>query len=247
MKKLLLSALAIASIGTGCAVLAQTVEGLDLDAIRARSAKSEQDATALVNEVERRGDAFRKDAQTVQAVALEQMRTIDKASLPRGPAGAVDFDEMIQAASANLKEAQGTAPQFMVFVSTSMPEQALKRIIADTSAAGGVVVFRGFPGNSGKAFIAALSRVVEKDQQFASIGIDPRLFRAFDVTAVPTMVVSSSDFTPCDGLTCKTTPPPFDRIEGNVTVRYALETFAGENGPGALVARTALANLGRNP
>ena len=247
MKKLLLSALAIASIGTGCAVLAQTVEGLDLDAIRARSAKSEQDATALVNEVERRGDAFRKDAQTVQAVALEQMRTIDKASLPRGPAGAVDFDEMIHAASANLKENQGTAPQFMVFVSTSMPEQALKRIIADTSAAGGVVVFRGFPGNSGKAFIAALSRVVEKDQQFASIGIDPRLFRAFDVTAVPTMVVSSSDFTPCDGLTCKTTPPPFDRIEGNVTVRYALETFAGENGPGALVARTALANLGRDP
>ncbi|AOW24716.1 MULTISPECIES: type-F conjugative transfer system pilin assembly protein TrbC [Sphingomonadaceae] len=247
MKKFLLSALAIASIGTGCAVLAQTVEGLDLDAIRARSAKSEQDATALVNEVERRGDAFRKDAQTVQAVALEQMRTIDKANLPRGPAGAVDFDEMIQAASANLKEAQGTAPQFMVFVSTSMPEQALKRIIADTSAAGGVVVFRGFPGNSGKAFIAALSKVVEKDQQFASIGIDPRLFRAFDVTAVPTMVVSSSDFTPCDGLTCKTTPPPFDRIEGNVTVRYALETFAGENGPGALVARTALANLGRNP
>ena len=247
MKKFLLSALAIASVGTGCAVLAQTVEGLDLDAIRARSAKSEQDATALVNEVERRGDAFRKDAQTVQAVALEQMRTIDKANLPRGPAGAVDFDEMIQAASANLKEAQGTAPQFMVFVSTSMPEQALKRIIADTSAAGGVVVFRGFPGNSGKAFIAALSKVVEKDQQFASIGIDPRLFRAFDVTAVPTMVVSSSDFTPCDGLTCKTTPPPFDRIEGNVTVRYALETFAGENGPGALVARTALANLGRNP
>ena len=38
MKKLLLSALAIASIGTGCAVLAQTVEGLDLDAIRASNA-----------------------------------------------------------------------------------------------------------------------------------------------------------------------------------------------------------------
>ena len=247
MKKFLLSALAIASIGTGCAVLAQTVEGLDLDAIRARSAKSEQDATALVNEVERRGDAFRKDAQTVQAVALEQMRTIDKANLPRGPAGAVDFDEMIQAASANLKEAQGTAPQFMVFVSTSMPEQALKRIIADTSAAGGVVVFRGFPGNSGKAFIAALSKVVTKDQQFASIGIDPRLFRAFNVDAVPAMVVTSTDFTPCDGLTCRSEPPPFDRIVGNVTVRYALETFSDANGPGALIAKTALANLGRAP
>ena len=49
MKKLLLSALAIASIGTGCAVLAQTVEGLDLDAIRAQ-----QDADG-VSERELRG------------------------------------------------------------------------------------------------------------------------------------------------------------------------------------------------
>lgn len=130
---------------------------------------------------------------------------------------------------------------------TLMPDQALKRIIAETSAAGGVVVFRGFPGNSGKAFIAAISKVVEKQQQFASIGIDPRLFRAFNVTAVPTYVVSSTDFTPCDGLTCRSDPPPFDSMVGNVTVRYALETFAQENGPGALMARTALANLGRTP
>jgi conjugal transfer pilus assembly protein TrbC len=36
-------------------------------------------------------------------------------------------------------------------------------------------------------------------------------------------------------------------MEGNVTVRYALETFADANGPGALVARTALANLVRTP
>ncbi|MFC0683994.1 type-F conjugative transfer system pilin assembly protein TrbC [Novosphingobium clariflavum] len=247
MKKLLLSIAAIASIGTGAAVLGQSVEGLDLDAVRARSAKADADAAALVGEVQRRGEAFRQDAQTVQAVAMEKMRTIDKTRLPKGPAGVVDFDEMIQTASANLKDNRGTAPQFMVFVSTSMPPQALKRIIAETSAAGGVVVFRGFPGNSGKAFIAALAKVVDKEQQFASIGIDPRLFRAFDVSAVPTYVVASSDFTPCDGLTCKTTPPPFDRMEGNVTVRYALETFADANGPGALVARTALANLVRTP
>lgn len=121
MKKLLLSIAAIASIGTGAAVLGQSVEGLDLDAVRARSAKADADAAALVGEVQRRGEAFRQDAQTVQAVAMEKMRTIDKARLPKGPAGVVDFDEMIQTASANLKDNRGTAPQFMVFVSTSMP------------------------------------------------------------------------------------------------------------------------------
>lgn len=46
------------------------------------------DAQALSTEVQRRGDAFRKDAETVHAVAMEQVRTIDRANLPkdrRGP------------------------------------------------------------------------------------------------------------------------------------------------------------------
>jgi conjugal transfer pilus assembly protein TrbC len=34
---------------------------------------------------------------------------------------------------------------------------------------------------------------------FANIGIDPRLFRAFDVQAVPTYVAVSSDFDLCAG------------------------------------------------
>ena len=88
-----------------------------------------------------------------------------------------------------------------------------------------------------------MSKVVSKDDQFASIGIDPRLFRAFDIAAVPTYVAVSSDFTPCDGLACKSVPPPFDAMSGNVSVTYVLETFSQDNGPGALVARTALANM----
>ena len=88
-----------------------------------------------------------------------------------------------------------------------------------------------------------MSKVVTKDDQFAAIGVDPRLFRAFRVEAVPTYVAVSSDFSPCDGLACTTTPPPYDAMSGNVTVAYALETFAEDNGPGALVARTALSNI----
>jgi conjugal transfer pilus assembly protein TrbC len=234
------ASLAVASVS---AVLAQTVEGLDLDAIRARSAEHRADAEALAGEVVRRAESFREDAEEIRKNGLAAVKALDPKSLPAGPAGPVDFDEIVTAASENLTDKRGQAPLFMVFVSLSMPEAALKPIIRDVSQAGGLVVFRGFPGNSAKQFVARLSKVVDDQSQFASIGIDPRLFRAFDVSAVPTYVVASTDFDLCDGLTCKTLAPPHDAMAGNVSTRYALSTFSDDSGPGALVARTALRNL----
>jgi conjugal transfer pilus assembly protein TrbC len=77
----------------------------------------------------------------------------------------------------------------------------------------------------------------------ASIGIDPRLFRAFDVQAVPTYVAVSSDFDLCAGFSCQTKVPPYDRMTGNVTVEYALSSFVDGRGPGARVAAVGLSNL----
>ena len=89
--------------------------------------------------------------------------------------------------------------------------------------------------------IAAVRNVV--DQAGASnVAIDPRLFRSFRVDRVPTYVALSSDFEPCDQLDCVTTPPPHNRVAGNVSVGYVLETFSNANGPGAPVSRVALAN-----
>lgn len=234
------SALGVAFVAQ---VAAQNVEGLDIGAIRARAQAQQEDAAALAAEVSKRADALREDASQVEGAALQQVRAIDPKSLPKGPAGAVDFDEIVTAASDNMKDNRGQAPLFMAFVSLSMPEDTLKRVIKDVSQAGGVVVFRGFPNNSAKQFVARLTKVVDKQSQFASIGIDPRLFRAFDVAAVPSYVVTSTDFDLCDGLNCKTVAPPHDSMAGNVTVEYALSTFAEARGPGALVAQTALRNL----
>jgi conjugal transfer pilus assembly protein TrbC len=228
--------------GVGAA-LARTGDDLDFDAIRARAAAQNEDAAVLSTEILRRAEEYRPDAQAIETAARQTVRHLDASALPGGPAGAFDFDEMIAAASANLRDNRGTAPQFMVFVSLAIPEKALEQIIDQTSAAGGFVVFRGFPNNSARQFVAGMSRVVSNADQFASIGVDPRLFRAFGVTAVPTYVAVSSDFSLCDGLTSTTSPPPFDAMSGNVTVRYALETFADNNGPGALVARAALGNM----
>lgn len=238
------SLVTLAGLASISALLAQTVDGVDIHAVKKLSADLAAEAQAFVDQVKDRGDQFRDEAAAVRENGTENMRRISAKDLPRGPAGPVDFDEIVQGAATNASARGGEAPQFIVFASLSMPEASLKQLVRDTAAAGGVVVFRGFPNNSAREFVARIGKVVEQGQ-FASIGIDPRLFRAFDVQAVPTYVSVSSDFDLCAGFSCTTKVPPYDRMTGNVTVDYALSTFVDGNGPGARVAAVALANLKR--
>ena len=242
MRRLTILVAGIAALG-GIQALAQTVDGLDLGAIKRRSADMKQDAETFAEQVRHRGDAFRQEAIAVREKGTANMVSLAKADLPKGPDGAVDFDEIIKGAGANVAGTKGEAPQFIVFASLSMPPASLRQLIADTAKAGGVVVFRGFPNNSMKAFTQLLGQVVTDKDQLSNVGIDPRLFRAFNVQAVPSYVAVSSDFDLCSGLGCATQVPPYDRITGNVTVRYVLDTFISAHGPGAGIASVALRNL----
>ena len=244
MRLLTMGVLALLGTAGLSALLARSVDGVDVQAVKKRAADLAAEAQAFVDQVKDRGDQFREDAETVRTSGTENMRRVAGTELPKGPTGAVDFDEIVQGAAKNVGARSGEAPQFIVFASLSMPDPALKQLVRDTASAGGVVVFRGFPNNSAKEFVGRISKVVERDQ-FANIGIDPRLFRAFDVQAVPTYVAVSSDFDLCAGFSCTTKLPPYDRMVGNVTVDYALSTFASGNGPGARIAAGALSNMKR--
>ena len=223
--------------------VAQNVDGLDLEAIRQRSATLKEDAETFVNHVKGRGDAFRDEALAVQKTGTDSLVELAKADLPMNGDGPVDFDEIIKGAAQNVAGTKGDAPQLIVFASLSMPPKALRQLIGDASRAGGIVVFRGFPNNSMKDFSKALGKVVNEQDQLANVGIDPRLFRAFDVKAVPTYVAVSSEFDLCSGFNCKTDLPAHDRMTGNVSINYVLETFVDAHGPGAGVAAVALRNL----
>lgn len=227
------------------AALAQTIDGIDLKAIKERATEATADAQTLVDAVAGKGEAHRGEAEQLREEGLAAVGRIDAADLPKGPGGAVDFDELLSGAAANTRTPMGEGPMFIVFASLSMPEASLTRLIADTTKAGGVVVFRGFPGGSTKAFAEGLKRVVTNEGEEAHIAIDPRLFRAFKVTAAPTFVAVGREYELCDGLDCTSRAPDHDRITGNVTAEYALETFVGGRGPGAGVARVALAQLAK--
>jgi conjugal transfer pilus assembly protein TrbC len=223
---------------------AQTAHDIDVDALRARSAPHSEEAARLVAHL--RDEAAKQSEQAVEAAksGSANLERLGSAALPSGPKGPVDFDEVIKGASAALKPERG-APMLMVFASLSMPPKSLKALIEDTAKSGGVVLFRGFPDNNMKAFATKLGRVIDDKTLFGNVAIDPRLFRAYNVQAAPTYVVSASAFDVCDGLDCTTITPPFDRMVGNVTVEYALTTFTQGRGPGAAVAGVALAQLRR--
>lgn len=148
------------------ALLAQTIDGLDVQAIKKRSADLAADAQAFVDQVKDRGDEFREEAVVIREAGTENMRQVAAKDLPKGPAGPIDFDEIVQGASKNASAKGGDAPQFIAFASLSMPQQSLKQLIKDTARAGGVVVFRGFPNNSMKAFAGRLGQIVESQDYF---------------------------------------------------------------------------------
>ena len=244
MRRITIVIAALAGLA-GIQAIAQTVDGLDLEAIKRRSAAMQGDADIFAEHVRNRGDAFREEAVAIQVKSSTNLKSLAKADLPVNGDGAFDFDEIIKGASQNVAGTKGDAPQFIAFASLSMPPAALRQLIADTAKAGGVVVFRGFPNNSMKAFSAMLGKVVTDKDQLSNVGIDPRLFRAFNVEAVPTYVAVSTDFDLCSGLNCTTPVPTHDKITGNVSVRYVLDTFVAAHGPGAGVASVALRNLGK--
>ena len=236
------------------AVAAQEVpEGLDLAAIRARAKDHAADAEALAATVRARGQAVAEDARDTAKAgeangrrytgAARQATQVSAAAAHPSSSETFDFDRLVADAGSMAEARMGEAPRFIAFASTSMPASALKAMLHDVPRAGGAVVFRGLPGGSVAGFTRALRQVLAPGEPLDGIGIDPRLFRAFRIEAVPAYVVAASDFDLCDGFDCTTDVPPHDRLSGNVTAHYALETFAGGGGPGAKIAALHLLRL----
>lgn len=228
-------------------VAAQTSEPeLDLAAIRAKAQSDTGEAEALAAAARTRAKAVmdQADAAVLEAQAHGQdyARTAPTA-IPQPSDPIFDFDQMVSDAGTMAKGNLGGAPRFIAFASLSMPPAALRDMISRVNAAGGVVALRGFPAGSAKVLTEALGKVALDQEQMGSIGIDPRLFRAFNVTAVPTYVVASTDFDLCDGFDCQTQIPPHDRLSGNVTADFALETIARGGGPAARIASQYLVRL----
>lgn len=111
----------------------------------------------------------------------------------------------------------------MVFASFTMPATSLRRLIADTSRAGGAVVFRGFKDGSIKATSLAVTSLGAVS---GGVQISPEAFSKYRITAVPAVVLvkpEGSDLV--DGEGCAL-PDNYVMVAGDVGVGYALNEIA---------------------
>lgn len=116
------------------------------------------------------------------------------------------LDELVrkQQAAQKDKPQQGA----VYFVSFSIPEEGLKRMLGETRHYGIPATLRGMVNNDLKATAEAVLSLV-KDGATDGVQIDPTLFSQYGIRSVPALVVFCSQ--------------GHDIIRGNLRVRQALE------------------------
>jgi type-F conjugative transfer system pilin assembly protein TrbC len=111
---------------------------------------------------------------------------------------------------------------FYIFVSFSMGEKALLNLAQEAKEFGATIILRGFKDKSYKKTAKSLQKIIEKTGQ--GFLIDPEIFSLFNVTSIPTIILSAAFAN--DSVPKQT--PIHDRMQGHVSLKFALETFAIE-------------------
>ena len=132
-------------------------------------------------------------------------------------------------------------PEIIIFMSLSVPGAGLRQWSLEAARIGAPLVLRGVGPQGLKATV---KRVGAHLAEGAGAAIDPRLFRLFDIKAVPAVAVVPGGVPPCRSRGCSADPaPPHDRVGGNIGLDAALRIIAEEGGPGRETARRHLAEL----
>jgi conjugal transfer pilus assembly protein TrbC len=115
-------------------------------------------------------------------------------------------------------------PSLLVFVSFSMPEPTLGRLIDQAARSGATLVLRGLVDGSLQQTVLRAQRLIGQRQ--VGFQIDPQAFDRFSVSATPTFVLLKAGAapTPCAAGTCFASTQ-FVSAAGDVSIDYALEFF----------------------
>lgn len=146
-----------------------------------------------------------------------------------------------------------------IFVSKSMPENLLRSYAKEVMWAGGQLVVRGIPANQtlGEYVREHATSLFRKKGAAVVMSIDPRLFDAYEIDVVPTIVYSEWDEERalCEvqaEVTIESTDLTYNRcgkapstsfwkVSGSVSLAWALAEFESQGAPGVKAFRAAMA------
>ncbi len=116
---------------------------------------------------------------------------------------------------------QKPAPQLLIFVSFSMPEQSLKLWAEQVAKVNGQLLLRGFFDDSLEKTTAKTLALFGQEGN-AELLINPEAFSQFNIQTVPAVVVTEQ--THCLQQQCPI--PPFDVVYGDTDLEQALRWIA---------------------
>ncbi|EIW9272836.1 type-F conjugative transfer system pilin assembly protein TrbC [Klebsiella pneumoniae] len=188
---------------TGRAVLAETSSVTDREWLKQQENLSEQ---------------LRQHPEKQLQQELEAQ--ISRNPLPKSDRQFIDNLVSQQKAANQEKPAEGA----LYFVSFSIPEEGLKRMLHETRQYGIPATLRGLVNNDMRTTTDAVLQLV-KDGVTDGVQIDPTLYTQYGIRSVPSLVVR-----------CQA---GYDVVRGNIHVEQALEKVA-QTGDCAQVARQML-------
>lgn len=167
--------------------------------------------------------ARRAQVQVDPQAAARGMPKADLQAVPMLNMGKIDPLELAR----QYKQISGESSEderfnVLVFVSLTMPEEALKRIGEDAKKIGAVVVMRGMKfGLKPGTWAESLEAIKPLAGTGANVQINPELFKQFGIRAVPTFAVSSKPVGDkgCGDGSCSA---GIATVVGDVTMEYAL-------------------------
>lgn len=164
----------------------------------------------------------------------EELRRVPVPSSPRiealpqpEVARPLDLEAIAKGYAANtdaMAQAQGlsTGPSLLIFISFSMPEATLKRLVDQAARAKATLLIRGLVNGSLRDTVVRMQDLIGNRQVDAQI--DPQAFGRFAITATPSFVLVRDGAKPesCASGSCLS-PEAFAATTGDVSLDYALE------------------------
>lgn len=143
-----------------------------------------------------------------------------------------DFNEDINSAIGG----KSCGGKLRIFVSKSMGISLLKEYVKESKKYGAILVLNGFPD---KGSVRKLAQFIDKitDGEDAEIQIDDEAFKRYQVRAVPTFILTEEKSV--GYVERESSKELFDRVEGNIGIKGALNMFA-EHGELSYLAKSMM-------
>ncbi len=159
------------------------------------------------------------------SVASQPLPSAAPANGPANPAAMQELEALARAwPTSPGQSTEDRRDVLRIFVSLSMPESSLKRLIAQAERSGAVLVLRGLHRGSMRQTMSALQALIGEHR--VNWVIDPPAFERHAIALVPAFVLApaASSQTACAGA-CSAEPGAL-QVSGDVSLDYALEAMA---------------------